>query len=115
MLLDQGDFETAVAALEGVMMLAQDAFGQEHWLSIAALRDMGFAYRQMGMAGEADAFYNEAYAMSAALLGEAHPRTQHIAELMAELFSAASAFEESAAMREVIVANYEASFGRATC
>ena len=30
---------------------------------------------------------------------------------MAELFSAASAFEESAAMREVIVANYKASLG----
>lgn len=113
MLLDAGDFETAASVLEGVLLLAQQAFGDNHWYTIAATRDMGFAFRQLGMAEEADGLYNAAFAASVDVLGEAHPRTQHIAELMAELYSAAGAGDEAEMMRELVISNYDAEFGPA--
>ncbi|MBT4492987.1 MAG: CHAT domain-containing protein [Gammaproteobacteria bacterium] len=111
MMMDQGDFESAVGVVEGAYLLAQESFGDDHWLTIASSRDIGFVARQMGDVETADAFYNEALALSMAVLGEAHPNTQHIAELMAELYTAAGAFEEAMSIRELITANYEAEFG----
>ncbi len=111
LMLDTGDFEAAAESIEGAFLLAQEAFGAGHWLTIASTRDMGFVARQLGDAETADAFYTDAYAASAETLGDAHPRTQHIAELIAELFSAVGAMDESVAMREMITANYENEFG----
>ncbi|MFT7222334.1 MAG: CHAT domain-containing protein/Tfp pilus assembly protein PilF, partial [Candidatus Azotimanducaceae bacterium] len=110
-LMDGGDFESAIAVIEGGLFLAQDAFGEEHWITISAKRDLGFAARQLGDAETADAFYSASYEMSATILGPEHPETQHIAELMSELFSAVGGIEEAAALRTQITETYQASLG----
>lgn len=111
LMMDSGDFEAAAEVVEGAFLLAQELFGEGHWITIASTRDMGFVARQLGDAESADAFYNDSYAASVEVLGDAHPRSQHIAELIAELFSAVGAPEEALMMREMVTANYEAEFG----
>jgi hypothetical protein len=110
-LLESGDFENAMMVFEGALLLALEAFGPDHWLAVASTRDSGLAARQLGDAASADALYSDAYAISSELLGEAHPQTQYIAALMAELFNASQAFEEAKSMKEFITANYEAEIG----
>ncbi|MBT4377886.1 MAG: CHAT domain-containing protein [Gammaproteobacteria bacterium] len=110
-LLESGDFEDALMLFEGALMLAVEVFGPDHWLAVASTRESGLAARQLGDAATADAFYSDAYATSSELLGEAHPQTQYIAGLMAELFNASQAFEEAKAMKEFITANYESEIG----
>ena len=86
---------------EEAQMLAVGVFGPDHWLVVASTRDSGLAARHLGDAATADAFYRDAYAKSSELLGEAHPETQYIASLIAELFNASQAFEEAKSMKEV--------------
>ncbi|MFP6794095.1 MAG: tetratricopeptide repeat protein, partial [Pseudomonadales bacterium] len=110
-LLESGDFENAMMLFEEALMLAVGVFGPDHWLAVASTREVGLAARQLGDAATADAFYSDAYATSSELLGEAHPQTQYIAGLMAELFNASQAFEEAEAMKQFITANYESEIG----
>ena len=110
-LLESGEFENAMVVFEGALMLALEAFGPDHWLVVASTREIGLAARQLGDAATADAFYGDAYATSIELLGEAHPQTQYIAALMAELFTASQAFEEAKSMKEFITASYESEIG----
>lgn len=111
MMIDRGEFEAAAEIAERAFLLAQEAFGEGHWFTIASTRNLGFVARQLGDVGNADAFYNEALSASKEVLGDMHPRTQHIAELLAELFTAAGASEEALALRETITAGYESEFG----
>ncbi|MBT7880608.1 MAG: tetratricopeptide repeat protein, partial [Gammaproteobacteria bacterium] len=110
-LLESGDFENAMMLFEETLMLAVEFFGPDHWLAVVSTRDAGLAARQLGDAATADAFYSDAYAISSELLGEAHPQTQYIAGLMAELYNASQAFEEAEAMKGFITANYESEIG----
>lgn len=110
-LLAEADFESAMMVFEGALFLALEVFGPDHWLAVASTRESGFAARQFGDAATADAMYSDAYATSSELLGEAHPQTQYIAALMAELFNASQAFEEASSMKEFITANYESEIG----
>lgn len=110
-LLAAEDFENAMMLFEEALMLAAEVFGPDHWLAVASTREGGLAARQIGDAEAADALYSDAYATSSELLGEAHPETQYIAGLMAELFNASQAFEEAGAMKEFITANYESELG----
>ena len=111
--MEVGDFESAAAAQEGVMQLAREMLGPEHWLTAAAIRDLGFIYRQLGMVEEADAHYNEAVALAAAILSEEHPETLEIYGLLAELYSAAGAMEEAQAIGESVIGGLAASLGEA--
>ncbi|MBV55328.1 MAG: hypothetical protein CMQ12_02000, partial [Gammaproteobacteria bacterium] len=110
-LLESEDFENAMMLFEEALMLAVGVFGPDHWLAVASTREGGLAARQLGDAVTADVFYSDAYATSSELLGEAHPQTQYIAGLMAELFNASQAFEEAEAMKQFITANYESEIG----
>ena len=110
-MLEVGDFESAAAVAEGAYFQAQDVFGPDHWLSISATRDYGFAAANLGDFETADTFYNEALALSSEVLGEGHPETQQMMETLARIYSAAGALEESMAIRELITTNYEADFG----
>jgi CHAT domain-containing protein/tetratricopeptide (TPR) repeat protein len=111
--MEAGDFESAVAAQEGVMQLAQEMLGQEHWLTAAAVRDLGFIYRQLGMVEEADAYYNEAIALATAILSEEHPQTLEIYGLLGELYSAAGGVDEAQAIGDMVIGGLEASLGEA--
>ena len=109
--MEAGDFESAVAAQEGAMQLAQEMFGPEHWLTATSMRDLGFIYRQLGMGDEADAYYNEAAALAAAILSEEHPQTLEIYGLIAELFSATGAVEEAQAIGDSVIGGLSESLG----
>lgn len=110
-LMAAGDFESAFSLAEGALMLAESTFGESHWFTIASARDFGFTARQLGDAAIADEYYGLALALSAEVLGPAHPRTQEIAGLMAELYTAAGAAEEAQSIREMMTEAYQAQFG----
>ena len=109
--LEAGDAENALAAQEGALMVAIDSFGEEHWLTVSAHRDLGYLYRQLGMAAEAEEFYTIALVGADAILGEGHPSTLEINALIAELYSALGLEEESRLMMEMVAAGYESSLG----
>ncbi|MCH7741752.1 MAG: CHAT domain-containing protein [Proteobacteria bacterium] len=111
--MEVGDFESAVAAQEGAMQLAQEMFGPEHWLTAASMRDLGFIYRQLGMGDEADAYYNEAVALASVILSEEHPQTLEIYGLIAELFSATGALDEAQAIGDLVIGGLSESLGLA--
>ena len=111
--MEVGDFESAVAAQEGAMQLAQEMFGPEHWLTAASMRDLGFIYRQLGMGDEADAYYNEAVALASVILSEEHPQTLEIYGLIAELFSANGALDEAQAIGDLVIGGLSESLGLA--
>ncbi|MBQ74629.1 MAG: hypothetical protein CMQ20_06335 [Gammaproteobacteria bacterium] len=108
-----GDFESAAAAQEGVLQLAQDMLGPEHWLTAAALRDMGYIFRQLGIVEQADAYFNEAIALASGILSEEHPQTLEIYGLLAELYAAAGAIDEAMSISELVVGGLVASLGEA--
>ena len=110
-LLESGKFENALMVFKKAQTFALDIFGPDHWLVVASTREGGLAARQLGDAATADAFYRKAYGKSIELLGEAHPETQYIASLMAELFNASQAFEEAKSMKKFITENYESEIG----
>lgn len=110
-LLNLGDFESAAELAEGAYLLSQEAFGEAHWLTVVAARDLGIAAANMGDVETADTFLNEALVISSEILGEAHPETQQMMEILSELYAAAGAFEESLAFGELITANYKAELG----
>lgn len=112
-MMNEGDFETAAAMLEEAVSVGQSVFGDQHWTTISALRDLGFAARQLGDAETADAYYTAAYELSAGLLGDAHPSTQAILELMVELYAAAGAMEDAAGMQEIVAVLYSDALGPA--
>ena len=111
--MEVGDFESAVAAQEGAMQLAQEMFGPEHWLTAASMRDLGFIYRQLGMGDEADAYYNEAVALASVILSEEHPQTLEIYGLIAELYSATGALDEAQAIGDLVIGGLSESLGLA--
>ena len=110
-LLEAQSFEEAVSTQADTLALAEDMLGVEHWLTVAATRDLGYAYRQLGMADEADGYYNQAIAVASVTLGEEHPLTLEIYELLAELYSAVGALDESMAISEVVIAALTSSLG----
>ncbi len=111
--LQSGDFEAAVEAQDGVFTLAQEMLGPEHWQTVEAARTLGFAYRQLGMAGEAEAYYSQALELASNLLGEEHPATLAIYELLAELYGAMGAAEEADSLSAVVIATLSESLGPA--
>ena len=111
--LEVGDFESAAAAQEGVLQLAQDMLGPRHWLTAAAIRDMGYIFRQMGIVEQADAYFNEAIALASGILSEEHPQTLEIYGLLAELYAAAGAIDEALSISEIVVGGLAATLGEA--
>jgi CHAT domain-containing protein/tetratricopeptide (TPR) repeat protein len=103
--------EDAIAAQEGVLLISQEMLGEEHWISIEAMRDLGYLFSVIGAGEEADAFYNEAMAMSAAVLGDMHPNTLQIAALIVDLLAAAGAVEDALAFNDMVIASYEEGLG----
>lgn len=106
-----GDFGAAIAAQESALLLAQDAFGAEHWASIASSRDLGFIYRQVGAAEEAEAYYSDALSGAENVLGDEHPQTLEIYSLLAELFAAGGLAEEAFSIRELVATNFASALG----
>ncbi|MFT6643143.1 MAG: CHAT domain-containing protein/Flp pilus assembly protein TadD [Patiriisocius sp.] len=109
--LNLGDFENAIAAQESALMIAQDLLGNLHGMTIAVNRDLGFIYRQIGMAEEAGAFYTEALAAAEEVLGPNHPDTLGIQSLIAELYGAIGMANESDLTSQRVVAGYSESLG----
>ncbi len=110
-LVQAGDFESAIGVLDGLLLLSQDMLGPEHWLTAIAARDLGYAYRQLGMAEEADGYYNEAVAIASITLGEDHPETIAIYGLMAELYTAAGMMGEAEGVYDLVIGTLSATLG----
>ena len=53
----EGDLQAALEHQESFLEVAQGMLGEEHWLSVGAMRDMGSTYNAAQAAGEAEAFY----------------------------------------------------------
>ncbi len=109
--LAAGDIEGALGAQETALLIVEETFGPEHWLTISAMRDLGFIYRQAGRGAEADSYYGAALASAEAVLGPDHPQTLEILGLMAELYVAAGDPEQGIAMNETVVTGYEQTVG----
>ncbi|MFT7687912.1 MAG: CHAT domain-containing protein/Flp pilus assembly protein TadD [Candidatus Azotimanducaceae bacterium] len=109
--VENQDVEGAVNARESVLMVATDLFGENHWITIAANRDMGYLYRQLGLLEEAEIFYTTALAAAEISLGTSHPNTLEINTLIAELYHQMGLTEESQMILEMITASYEAGLG----
>lgn len=108
-----GDYDGAISVQDGAYSLAQDMLGAESYFTGVAARDLGFYFRQAGIAAEADAFYNEAAAILTGVLGDTHPATLQVYELLAELYLAAGAIDESVGLYDSLVATYANNFGQA--
>jgi len=109
--LDLGDFENAIAAQESALMLAGGVFGNANGITIAVNRDLGFIYRQIGMAEEAGTFYTDALIAAEAALGANHTDTLKIQSLIAELYGAMGMAKESDQLALLVVAGYSESLG----
>jgi CHAT domain-containing protein/Tfp pilus assembly protein PilF len=109
--LADGDADAAVSAQQSAVFVANETFGKNHWITIAAVRDLGFVYRQAGDVEEAETWYNQALSRAEQVLGETHPRTLEIASLLAELYSAAGSAEQALAMRQMTVDGLTSSVG----
>lgn len=109
--LDMGDFGNAIAAQEGALLVAQDLFGNTHGVTIAANRDLGVIYRQIGMAQDAGTFYTNALVAAEEALGPNHPDTLEIQSLIAELYRAIGMFKESDQVARRVVAGYSEALG----
>ncbi len=111
LLMENGDFETAMTVAEGAMLIALESFGEDHWITAISMRDLGFAARQFGDAETADTYYSEALGIAMALLDEGHPETQYIATLLAELYTRVGAYDEALSILEMITAGYDTALG----
>jgi len=109
--VEADDAEAAVAAQEGALFLVQEAFGETHWLTLTASRDLGLLYFRLGMAAEAENYYSKALAAAEQALGEAHPNTLEVSELMATLYNSMGIYKEAQMMLEMVAAGYESSLG----
>lgn len=109
--LGMGDMESAIAAQESALMVALDVFGPSHGVSIAANRELGFIYRQIGMAQEAETYYGDALIAAEEALGPNHPGTLEIHALIAELYAAMGLAEEAGLISERIISGYTDSLG----
>ncbi len=106
------DVGTALEMQENTLLVTQEMLGDAHWLTIAAMRDMGYLYRAAGAVDEAEAFYSQALGGATELFGDTHPSTLEITGLLAELYGAAGAVEEAVALTEMQSAGYEQSLGK---
>lgn len=109
--LAMGGMENAIAAQESAVLIAQDIFGNVHGVTINANRELGFIYRQLGMAQEAETFYGDALAAAEAGLGANHPDTLEINSYIAELYGAIGLAEESQMIAAGVVAGYSTALG----
>jgi CHAT domain-containing protein/tetratricopeptide (TPR) repeat protein len=109
--LNMGDMEGAIAAQESALMVALDVFGASHGETIRANQELGFIYRQIGMAQEAETYYGDALVAAEDVLGPFHPVTLEIQALIAELYAAMGLAEESQLIGDQIVAGYAETFG----
>lgn len=108
-----GDMAAALEAQENALALAQEVFGEEHWITATTYRDLGYLYRQLGQADEAEQFYSMALDIAQRVLTETHPQTIEIQGLIAELYSATNANDEAAMIYDLMAAAYEESLGPA--
>tara|TARA_R110002072_G_scaffold13418_12_gene56289 strand:+ start:48914 stop:52729 length:3816 start_codon:yes stop_codon:yes gene_type:complete len=109
--LEAGDYENAVAAEEGALLVARDLLGNSHGITIGVNRDLGFIYRQIGMAQEAETYYSDALIAAEEVLGANHPTTLEIHGLIAELYAAMGLADESAMIGQLVVSGYSEAFG----
>ncbi|MFN3236007.1 MAG: tetratricopeptide repeat protein [Pseudomonadales bacterium] len=109
--LAAGDLELALSAQEGVLLIASDALGPNHGVVIKANRDLGFIYRNMGMAEEADQYYNQALNAAAEVLGPVHPDTLEVQSLLGELYGALGMLDEAATINSQVVAGFTEGLG----
>jgi len=109
--LDSGDVAGAIGAQEAALLIVSEVFGTHHWFTVSANRDLGFIYRQLGAAEEAESYYTQALNTAEDLLGPEHPQTLEIQELVAELYAASGLVDEAGLIREMIVQTLEASLG----
>ncbi len=109
--LAAGELELALSAQEGVVLIATDMLGAEHGVTIKANRDLGFIYRNLGMAEEAERYYGEALTMASQVLGPVHPVTLEVQSLVGELYGALGLAEESATLNSQVVAGYTEALG----
>mgnify|MGYP003626952434 CR=1 FL=1 len=109
--LNNGFYENAIAAQESALMVAKDVFGEDHGVTIAANRELGFIYRQIGMAQEAETFYSDALIAAEQVLGPEHPDTLEINALIAELYAAMGLAQESGLIGDRIIAGYSKTLG----
>lgn len=108
-----GDLAAALEAQENAVLIAQEVFGEEHWITASAYRDLGYLYRQLGQADEAEQFYSLALDIARQVLTESHPQTIEIQGLLAELYSASNAYDEVAMIYDLMAAAYAESLGPA--
>jgi CHAT domain-containing protein/tetratricopeptide (TPR) repeat protein len=106
-----GDFEAALAAQQTSVMIAEDALGAGHWLTIVANRNLGLMYRHGGLAQEAENHYTAALDAAIDGLGEEHPEVMMITGLMAELYGASGLIEEAKLMQEAASEGLATSLG----
>ncbi|MBV1879731.1 MAG: CHAT domain-containing protein [Pseudomonadales bacterium] len=106
-----GDAEGALAAQEGALFVATESFGDQHWFTISANRDLGFIYRQLGVADQAEQYYSIALAGAEQQLGPEHPASLQITEYIAELYSALGLQEEASLVAAGVIEGYVASLG----
>jgi CHAT domain-containing protein/tetratricopeptide (TPR) repeat protein len=106
-----GDGAAALEAMENALMIANQAFGEEHWITVSSYRDLGYLYRQLGQAEEAEQFYSLALGFAQQALTDGHPQTIEIQGLLAELYSAMNAYDEAAMIFDLMAAAYQESLG----
>ena len=109
--LAMGAMENAIGAQESALLIARDVFGNVHGVTIAANRELGFIYRQIGMAEEAETYYGDALLAAEEGLGTNHPGTLEINALIAELYGAMGLAEESQMIADAVVAGYSEALG----
>ncbi|HJN49091.1 MAG TPA: tetratricopeptide repeat protein [Pseudomonadales bacterium] len=108
---NEGAIEAALEAQENAVMVAQEVFGESHWITASSLRDLGYLYLQTGRADEAEQFYSQAMAIAQQAIGDNHPQTVEIQELLAGLYESSSDLEAAGFMYELIAAAYAESLG----
>ncbi|HKI73981.1 MAG TPA: CHAT domain-containing tetratricopeptide repeat protein [Pseudomonadales bacterium] len=109
--LAKGDLKGAISDQESALFIANETFGDDHWLTISANRDLGYIYRQAGRAKQAETYYGKALAAATKVLGDRHPRTLEINALLAELYAAVGDYENALAMRKTVAEGLASSLG----
>ncbi|XOV89061.1 MAG: CHAT domain-containing protein [Pseudomonadota bacterium] len=109
--MQQGDMEAAVASQESALLVAEESLGPDHWVTGAAARDLGYVYRNAGMAEPAEQYYSQALGIAELALGESHPETLQIVGLLAELYGAVGDSQQSVGLWELAATGYATALG----
>lgn len=109
--LQAGKIGDAISAQESALFIAKETFGPDHWLTVSAMRDLGYIYAQAGDPQQAESNLQQALSGAEKLLGDEHPEALKIAGVLGQLYDAVGVPDQASMMREMVVAGLADSLG----